>query len=188
MAISFILYEVIILIHSAIIFASKAHCNQLRKGTDLPYIIHPLEVAQILTSFAANDEVIIAGLLHDVLEDTFITATDIKQNFGQNVLDLVVYCTDNKKLSWKKRKMENAQKLRTANKDLALLIAADKLSNLRSIHYDFKQEIEKTWERFSKGKEDVIWYYSILNESIQKNEFLPFCLKKEFEYLLNDMK
>ena len=76
-------------IHDAIIFAAKAHEGQRRKGTDIPYITHPFEVAQILMEAGCDETLIIAGLLHDTLEDTEVTAAEIEEQFGPEVLALV---------------------------------------------------------------------------------------------------
>ena len=87
-------------IHDAIIFAAKAHEGQRRKGTDIPYITHPFEVAQILMEAGCDETLIIAGLLHDTLEDTEVTAAEIEEQFGPEVLALVDSDSEDKSLSW----------------------------------------------------------------------------------------
>ena len=91
-------------IHDAIIFAAKAHEGQRRKGTDIPYITHPFEVAQILMEAGCDETLIIAGLLHDPLEDTEVTAAEIEEQFGPEVLALVDSDSEDKSLSWEDRK------------------------------------------------------------------------------------
>jgi len=92
------------MIHKAIQFATLAHKNQFRKGTNIPYIVHPFEVAQILTDAKCNEEVIIAGLLHDTVEDTDVAIGQIEQEFGHYVAELVSSCSEDKSQSWEERK------------------------------------------------------------------------------------
>ena len=94
------------MIHEAIIFAALAHEGQKRKGTDVPYIVHPFEVAQILTKAGASESVICAGLLHDTVEDTEVTLEEIRQKFGGEVAGMVSVMTEDKSLSWEERKQK----------------------------------------------------------------------------------
>ena len=86
-------------IQKAIVFATLAHEGQCRKGTNIPYIVHPMEVMQILTANGCNETVILAGILHDTLEDTQTTPEDILHIFGQEVLDLVLGESEDKSKS-----------------------------------------------------------------------------------------
>jgi len=99
----------------ALAFAAQAHAavNQERKGTDFPYIVHPIRVAEILDRFDCGDDVVVAGFLHDTIEDAGVTRDDLVQRFGSDVADLVVEVTDDKSLPKKERKrlqVENARK------------------------------------------------------------------------------
>lgn len=91
-------------IHNAIIFASIKHQNQKRKGTNLPYIVHPMEVMQILTENGCNENVIVAGILHDTLEDTDTTPQEIEKEFGKDILAIVQTESEDKSKTWKERK------------------------------------------------------------------------------------
>ena len=177
----------IVLIHSAIIFATKAHNGQKRKGTDLPYIIHPLEVIQILSSVSASEDVLIAGVLHDVLEDTKITYDTLVKTFGKDIAQIVKECTASKTSTWIIQKEKTIDKLRNTSTNTAMVLCADKLSNLRSIIYDLSQESENFWNRFSERKEKVIWYYNELGIAISQRCDLPICLKQEYKGLLNKL-
>lgn len=154
-----------IAIHNAIIFATVKHQNQKRKGTDIPYIVHPMEVMQILIACRAAPHVIIAGILHDTLEDTDTTPNEIADLFGLEVLRLVQTESEDKSKTWKERKKHTIDCLKTDSVETMQVCCADKLSNIRSMNVDFDSIGEKLWERFNASKTDITWYYeSILHE------------------------
>jgi (p)ppGpp synthase/HD superfamily hydrolase len=155
------------MIHKAIEFAAASHQGQTRKGTDIPYIVHPFEVAQLLTAAGADEALIAAGLLHDPLEDTAITAEEIFHNFGGEVLRLVRSNTEDKSKSWEARKQHTLEYLKLhATYEEALLALADELSNLRSIANDYRLCGNKVWERFNRGAGPQGWYYRGLQDSL----------------------
>ena len=161
------------MIHEAIIFAALAHEGQKRKGTDVPYIVHPFEVAQILTKAGASESVICAGLLHDTVEDTEVTLEEIRQKFGGEVAEMVSVMTEDKSLSWEERKQKAVENVNgEMPRQTKLLICADKLSNLRSIQKDRDQVGEEVWSRFRRGKEKQRWYYASM---IQRLADLSVC-------------
>lgn len=173
------------LLNNAIKFAVEKHAGQVRKGTDLPYIVHPLEVMTILGAMRADAEVMATGVLHDTVEDTDATIDDIKANFGDRVAELVQGHTEDKSKSWEERKKEALEELRNAPFDLKCLVMADKLSNMRAIARDYRQIGDKVWERFNRPKEKQAWYYAEgVNalESMQDNENT-----KEFYEELNSL-
>ena len=86
-------------IHNAIIFATLKHQTQNRKGTSTPYIVHPMEVMQILTDMHCKESVIIAGILHDTLEDTETTPDEIALHFGKDVLAIVQTESEDKSIA-----------------------------------------------------------------------------------------
>jgi (p)ppGpp synthase/HD superfamily hydrolase len=149
-------------IHNAIQFAAHKHEGQTRKGSDIPYIVHPFEVMYILKENGCGKDVIIAGLLHDTLEDTDTTPKEIASNFGENILFLVRSETEDKSKSWKERKQTTISHLYSASVETKLVCCADKLSNLRSMYADLKRIGEKLWERFNAPKELIRWYYEEL--------------------------
>ena len=99
------------LIHKAIEFAAIRHKDQKRKGTELPYIVHPMEVMQILTENGCDEIVIVAGILHDTIEDTETTYDDILENFGKEIADIVASESEDKSKSWKERKQTTIDRL-----------------------------------------------------------------------------
>ena len=114
-------------IHNAIIFASIKHQNQKRKGTNLPYIVHPMEVMQILTENGCSENVIVAGILHDTLEDTDTTPQEIEKEFGKDILAIVQSESEDKSKTWKERKQHTIDCLKTDSLETKLVCCADKL-------------------------------------------------------------
>ncbi|SFJ54254.1 MULTISPECIES: HD domain-containing protein [unclassified Bacillus (in: firmicutes)] len=163
------------LIEKAMQFAAIKHEGQMRKGTNIPYIIHPFGVALILQKEKQCDEVIAAGLLHDTLEDTSTTEAELCEHFGEEVLKLVQAASEpDKLLSWEERKKHTIQSLSHRSNEEITLIIADKLHNLRSIQEDVEREDDQVWSRFNRGKRDQSWYYmSILHALKGKKEDIP---------------
>lgn len=148
------------LLSQAIIYATNAHLEQKRKGTELPYIVHPLEVMQNLLVMDADIPLLCAGVLHDVVEDTDKTLEDIEQNFGQEIKSLVASHTEtNKSLPWKERKVQALAHCAQATKAEQMLVLADKLSNIRAMCRDYAKVGVELWKRFNKGPKEQAWYY-----------------------------
>lgn len=152
-------------LHEAIRFAEEKHRGQVRKSTEISYIIHPLEVLQILMGEQCGIELVMAGVLHDVVEDTDCTIEEIRQKFGTRTAFLVEAHTEKKrengeKRPWKVRKTEALEKLKDAEREVRQLVLADSISNLRSMVYDYRNLGEALWDRFNASKEDIAWYYS----------------------------
>ena len=164
------------LLDHAIIFATKAHSGTTRKGTNVPYIVHPIEAAAIVSAMTDDEEVIAAAVLHDVLEDTEATREDLLARFGRRITDLVVNEREDKRknlpaeLTWKTRKQETITFLETrADMDAKMLALADKLSNLRAIHRDECIIGEKVWERFNeKDKQMHGWMYRSIAKALSE--------------------
>ena len=110
------------LVEKAIEMAVQAHANQKRKGTDQPYIVHPLSVGMLLMKHGYPEHLVIAGLLHDTLEDTDLTEEEIRRVFGDPVAELVRGCSEpDKSLPWEERKKHTLSYLQTAPMKCALL-------------------------------------------------------------------
>lgn len=161
------------LLDSAILFASECHEGQVRKGTSRPYILHPIETMKILLDMKADISLLIAGLLHDTLEDTSATEEEIIKRFGIEVGFLVAAHSEDKSKSWEERKKTAIQQTREGSMRLKMLVMADKVSNLRSLYRDQKQIGEKIWERFNAPKEKQAWYYSEMKEALSEMEHYP---------------
>jgi (p)ppGpp synthase/HD superfamily hydrolase len=182
--------KVLTLLDSAIIFATKAHSGMMRKGTNVPYIVHPIEAAAIVSTMTDDEEVIAAAVLHDVLEDTEATEQDLLAHFGRRITELVMGESENKRrnfpasLTWKIRKQETITFLETeADTDAKMLALADKLSNLRAIHRDVCIIGDTVWERFNvKNKKMHEWMYRSIAEALRELEEYPTW--QEYNYLV----
>ena len=153
-------------IHDAIIFAAVRHQNQIRKGTQIPYIVHPMEVMQILTENGCSENVIIAGILHDTLEDTDTTPDDIEKEFGRDILGIVQTESEDKSKSWKERKQHTIESLKSDSLETKLVCCADKLSNIRSMYANVQSCGSELWKRFNASKEDIKWYYESIIDGL----------------------
>lgn len=147
-------------VFDAIEFAVKAHRGHYRKGTRIPYIVHPLNVATTLIRCGCPVEVVIAGILHDTVEDTDVTLEDIRLPFGERVAEIVEAVSEpDKSASWEIRKRHTLKALETAPEEVLLITLADKLDNLRSTRAAYARDGEGIWSRFNRPKESQAWYY-----------------------------
>jgi len=163
-------------IEEAIEVAAEAHHGQYRKGTHTPYITHPYAVGFILMEAGCTETVIIAGILHDTVEDTDMTLNFMRERFGDAVANIVDGCSEDKALRWRARKTERIEALKTASPEVCTVTCADKLHNLRTIISEYDDIGDSVWDRFHGGVEDQAWYYrSILSAiadrdaALQKN-------------------
>jgi len=151
------------LIFHAIQFASAAHAGQYRKGTRIPYLIHPLRVAAILLEAGCAEHLAVAAVLHDTVEDCFVSLEQIRRLFGARIAELVAGASEpDKSLPWEDRKQHTIEFLRTAGEDQLLVSLADKLDNIRSIREDLALHGELAWLRFRRGRDKQRWYYENL--------------------------
>ena len=168
-------------IEKALVYATAMHQGQIRKGTKIPYIMHPYEVMEILKENNCTAEVIIAGVLHDIKEDTNAQPEEIKNLFGENVLKLILAESEDKTKSWKERKSSTIQRAREGSLEAKQICCADKLSNIRAIERDYKICGEELWKRFGapdNKKEHLAWYYNGI-----KNELIELAGSKMYEEL-----
>lgn len=164
-------------INHALAFAAKHHDQQVRKGTRLPYLTHPANVALILTRYGQDDDTVIAGILHDVIEDTVREAysremlvSRMREKFGEEVLETVLQVThrhaddDGVELSPADRKADYLERLAQASTRAHWVCAADKLHNAATIVADVRRTVEpdSVWGRFKLGKEGTVrWYRDV---------------------------
>ena len=151
-------------LYDAIELAAWAHHGQVRKGTEIPYIVHPLAVAGILIRANCPEHLVIAGILHDTLEDTPLTLEEIRLPFGREVADLVVALSEpDKKAPWEERKAHTIEYLeQIATPEVLLVAVADKLDNMRAIREGLESDGEAFWLRFNRPRENQKWYYNRL--------------------------
>lgn len=152
------------MIFRALEFAAKAHAGQYRKGSRVPYLIHPLRVCELLVEAGCSETAAVAGILHDTVEDTAVTLEDLRREFGPRIAELVEGASEpDKKDTWENRKAHTLQYLSGAtDEELICLSLADKLDNLRSFRDDLEREGEQAWRRFKRGREQQRWYYESL--------------------------
>lgn len=177
------------LFSKAVEVATVAHEAQKRKGNGTPYITHPYTVGLLLLQAECSQDVVIAGLLHDTLEDTLLSYEDIKQEFGAQVATLVEECSEyDKTKSWEERKQHTIERSQSISVQACMIMCADKLHNIRSTVQEFDVCGDTVWERFNRGKNKQEWYYRSLVEGLGKrveNFSLYILLKKEVEDLFN---
>lgn len=156
------------MIDEAIEFATKAHQGQFRKGTKRPYIVHPIEVADITATMTKDEEVISAAVLHDTIEDCAgVTKEILKSHFGDRVASIVAQESEDKSLPWEERKSATIHHLRTAPLEVKIIGLADKLSNMRDIDRDYPVLGEELWKRFRmKSKTAMGWYYKGVRDAL----------------------
>ncbi|HZR58417.1 MAG TPA: HD domain-containing protein [Terriglobales bacterium] len=175
----------------ALLFATRKHSAQTRKKTRAPYISHLIIVAGLVLEAGGDEDLAIAALLHDVVEDCGGTPMlkQVRRRFGKRVAHIVEGCTDaftTPKPPWRERKEQYLKHLRTADADTRLVSVADKLHNAKSILTDYREVGEPVWKRFAGGREGTLWYYrALLNEFRRKHTNR---LVREFERAVPELE
>ena len=173
----------------AVQFATKAHKGQIRKGTKKPYIVHPLEVADIVAAMTSDEEILSAAVLHDTIEDCEgVTEEVLRARFGERVASLVAGESEDKSKSWEERKGTTIRRLKEESRELQMIALADKLSNMRDIDRDYPVMGESLWMQFRMHSKHAIgWDYKGVMESLQEKfqdvpAFQEYCnlVKKHF--------
>lgn len=153
----------------AFAFAAEKHSGQTRKASTIPYIGHLMGVASLVIEAGGDEDLVIAALLHDVVEDCggAPMLKEVRRRFGNRVATVVDGCTDAyviPKPPWRERKENYIRRLKKEPADTRLVSAADKLNNIRSIISDYRAIGESVWSRFSGGREGTLWYYRTLRD------------------------
>lgn len=154
-------------------YAAKKHDGQTRKQSAVPYLSHLMAVTSLVLEGGGDEDMAIAALLHDVVEDCGgrPTLREVRRMFGARVARIVEGCTDsfsNPKLEWAVRKNEYLQRLKHEDDETRLVSASDKLHNVRTVLADYRQDGESIWKRFSGGREGTLWYYRALSDEFQR--------------------
>jgi (p)ppGpp synthase/HD superfamily hydrolase len=172
-------------------FAAESHASQTRKASSIPYIAHLMGVASLVLEAGGDEDLAIAALLHDVVEDCggAPMSKKVRRRFGKRAAKIVDACTDadtDPKPPWRERKETYLRRLKKADAGTRLVSAADKLNNVRSILSDYRVIGESVWARFNGGREGTLWYYRAL-----LNEFLRHKLNRvtrDFELAVNELE
>lgn len=169
-------------INHALAFAAKHHDRQVRKGTSLPYITHPANVAIILARYDQPDETVVAGILHDVIEDCVrenwtqeMLEERIGEKFGMEVLETVLMVSHRKlddegnEMDRQERNADYLARLAQASETARWVCAADKIHNASTILADLRRTVdpESVWGRFSVGKEGTIRWYRAVHQRLR---------------------
>jgi GTP pyrophosphokinase len=175
----------------AFLFAAEKHAGQVRKASTTPYIAHLMGVSSLALEFGGDEDMAIAALLHDVVEDCggAPMLKEVKRRFGSRVAKIVDGCTDSDrdpKPPWRERKETYIRHLKGADADTKLVSAADKLHNVRSILSDYREVGESIWARFNGGREGTLWYYRALLKEFQRGK--PNRLIREFELAVRELE
>ena len=152
------------LFSQAIAFAAQMHDGVFRKGTDIPYIVHPMEAAAIAATITTDDAVLAAAVLHDVIEDCGVSAEELEARFGSVVAGLVLSETQlnsgDPKETWESRKREGLRAIEEGSRDVRIIALGDKLSNMRAISRDYHRLGSALFDRFNQHDPcKHAWYY-----------------------------
>jgi (p)ppGpp synthase/HD superfamily hydrolase len=175
----------------AFAFAAEKHAGQTRKASTIPYIAHLMGVASLVLEFGGDEDMAIAALLHDVVEDCggAPMLKEVRRKFGRRVAKIVDGCTDSDiepKPPWRERKESYIRHLKDADADTRLVSAADKLNNVRSILADYREVGEAVWERFNGRREGTLWYYrALLREFLRRK---PNRLIRELDLAVRELE
>ena len=172
-------------------FAAEKHQNQTRKASTIPYIAHLMGVASLVLEAGGAEDLAIAALLHDVVEDCggAPMLKEVRRRFGARVAKIVDGCTDADtypKAPWLERKQKYIARLKKEGADTHLVSAADKLNNVRSILSDYRAIGESVWSRFNGGREGTLWYYRTLRDEFLRHK--PNRITRDFELAVHELE
>lgn len=173
-------------VEEAMRFALEAHKDQVRKSDGSPYGIHLLMCAHMLTRHDFEDDVVIAALLHDVLEDTDRGEESIRSLFGDHVLEIVKGVTEDKALPWEARKEAYVGKVRKSEEAVKAVSIADKIHNMQSLLFTYEKQGPTLWNKFSRGKDAKLWFEELCLTMFKETWQHP--LVDEYEKLVVHMR
>ena len=175
----------------ALCYAADLHAKQFRKRTGRPYIGHLLGVTSITIEYGGDEEMAIAALLHDAVEDQggLPRLREIRRKFGKRVAHIVDGCSDSytqSKPPWLERKRAYIARVANESAQVRLVSAADKLANVRETLHDVRVHGESVFERFEGKKEGTLWYYRELVRVFRKAGNNP--LVEELDRAVTDLE
>lgn len=176
---------------SAFEFSAAQHADQTRKASTIPYIAHLIGVASLVLEAGGDEDLAIAALLHDVVEDCggAPMLKEVRRRFGARVAKIVDGCTDAysiPKPPWHDRKVSYINRLKKENAETRLVSAADKLNNVRSILSDYRAIGESVWSRFNGGREGTLWYYRTLRDEFLRSR--PNRITRDFDLAVQELE
>jgi GTP pyrophosphokinase len=172
-------------------FAAEKHAGQTRKASTIPYMAHLMGVTSLVLEAGGDEDLAIAALLHDVVEDCggLPMLKEVRRRFGKRVAHVVEGCTDSNtdpKPPWRERKENYLRHLKRADAGTRLVSAADKLNNIRSILTDYREIGESVWARFNGGRDGTLWYYRVLADEFRRGKANRII--REYELALNELE
>ena len=175
----------------ALLFATQKHAGQTRKASTAPYIGHLLGVTSLVLEAGGDEDLAIAALLHDVVEDCggMPMLKEVRKRFGKRVAHIVDGCTDaydEPKPPWYDRKTKYLERLRTEDDEVRLVSCADKLHNVGTILRDYRKVGESVWERFRGKRDGTLWYYRALADEFARGK--PNRLVRELERVVRELE
>lgn len=184
------------LLDRAIIFAVQAHHNSERRGKGFPYIVHPMEAVEIVSTITPDQELLAAAALHDTIEDTDVTVEQLRAEFGDRIAHLVhaesdqingvLFNGENEEETWHARKQAAIDRLAAAPHDAKIVAMGDKLSNMRAIWRDYQLKGDELWKIFHcTDKAAHEWHYRGLAASL--SELSDTFAYQEFVRLINEV-
>ena len=178
-------------LQSAFRYAAAKHAGQTRKQTAVPYLSHLMAVASLVLEAGGDEDMAIAALLHDVVEDCggMPRLREVRKKFGLRVAKIVEGCTDSfgdPKPEWMERKKGYLREVKDADAETRLVSAADKLHNVRTILADYRRDGESVWKRFLGKREGTLWYYRALSDEYQRRN--PNRITRELEIAVAELE
>ncbi len=177
-------------LYKAYAYAARAHLGQYRKKTKLPYFTHIITTMNYAVELTREIEVLQAAILHDTVEDTWVTLDDLRREFGDRVAGLVEAETENKRRNmpaaqtWEIRKRETVEHLKVASLDAKIIVLADKTANLESIVREQHYMGMEIWDKFNQpDKLKQEWYFRAVREQLM--EFCGTSVMKAYDKYLN---
>jgi len=172
-------------------YAAEKHAGQTRKKTAVPYLSHLMAVASLVLEAGGDEDMAIAALLHDVVEDCggMPRLREVRKQFGTRVAKIVEGCTDAyvvPKPEWLERKKNYLREVKHADAETRLVSAADKLHNVRTILADYRRDGESVWKRFSGKKDGTLWYYRALSDEYRRRH--PNRITRELEIAVAELE
>lgn len=183
-------------INLALKVASKAHRNQTRKGTDIPYISHPVAVAMIVSEYTTDENTVVACILHDILEDVepaVYSEADMGNDFGDDIVEIVKGVSEDKTAGelekpWIERKRGYLAHLDSIENEKPLIVStADKIHSLTDILEEYDRVGDSIWRKFNASKDDELWFYDEFLKIIEKKR-IPEQMKTDLSSLVDRLR
>lgn len=174
------------LLDRAIRLAIRAHEGQFRKEAPIPYITHPYRVALMLASYGFSDAILAAALTHDVLEDTSVTESELREAIGDEAFAIVKAVTNDDSLSWEEKKKAYVASVIEGPEGTFAVAIADKVHNLECLLDAYHEQGTDVWKHFNAGMEKKIWFEELMLGAAQ--EYWVHPLVERYEVLLTELK